>query len=218
VAARVPEHRVVLEAQVAGLRSTWSAVWRSRLLVWLVGAVAFVALGPAASVVPTFDPARLSVSLGSVGNVLAAPSVRWYVLRRSTRTLGMGRSTRRSRRDDADRRLAAARPRAAAVLLWDSERRRSPAGSLVVEAAVSRQPKSARSVLIPAAAVLVAAYMMLRGLGPAATLDAQEKYPDHAVVVPLVGAWEGIVAAWRQLLTCRAGRTRARSSSSSERS
>jgi hypothetical protein len=60
-------------------------------------------------------------------------------------------------------------------------------------------------VLIPAAAALVQSYMMLRGLGPGATLGAQEKYSDHGIVFPLVGAWHGIVAAWHQLLNFQAG-------------
>ena len=47
------------------------------LLVWAVGAVAFLALGTASGAVQSFDPGRVSLSLGSLGNVLAAPAVRW---------------------------------------------------------------------------------------------------------------------------------------------
>jgi hypothetical protein len=53
--------------------------------------------------------------------------------------------------------------------------------------------------VIPAAAALVPAYMSLRGLGAAATLHAQEKFSDHTVTLPIIGAWQGVVAAWDQL-------------------
>lgn len=49
----------------------------SRLLVWGVGCLAVVALGRDAANVAAFDPRGLSTSLGAVGNVLAAPAVRW---------------------------------------------------------------------------------------------------------------------------------------------
>jgi hypothetical protein len=55
----------------------WSALWRSRLLVWLAGGSAFLALGTASGAVRAFDPSRISLSFGSLGNALAAPAVRW---------------------------------------------------------------------------------------------------------------------------------------------
>jgi hypothetical protein len=41
--------------------------------------------------------------------------------------------------------------------------------------------------------------MTLRGLGATATLNAQETYSDHIVTLPMIGAWQGVVAAWHQL-------------------
>jgi hypothetical protein len=41
--------------------------------------------------------------------------------------------------------------------------------------------------------------MMLRGFGPEATVDAQEKYLGHQLALPPVTVWHGAVAAWYQL-------------------
>jgi hypothetical protein len=54
-----------------------AALCGSRLLIWLAGGVAFLTLGTASGAVHAFDPARLSLSFSGVGNVLAAPGVRW---------------------------------------------------------------------------------------------------------------------------------------------
>jgi Mannosyltransferase (PIG-V) len=77
LALRISMRWLVVNAELPGLRWTWSALWRSRLLVWAVGAVAFLALGTASGAMQSFDPGRVSLSLGSLGNVLAAPAVRW---------------------------------------------------------------------------------------------------------------------------------------------
>jgi len=61
----------------AATRDSWSAFWRSRVLVWATGALALLVYGVNASIRATFDPGGISSSLGSVGNVLAAPAVRW---------------------------------------------------------------------------------------------------------------------------------------------
>jgi hypothetical protein len=67
----------------AELGAAWSAVWRSRLLIWLAGCASVGVLGTAADMVKRFDSSGISTSLGSVGNVLAAPAVRgdaiWYL-------------------------------------------------------------------------------------------------------------------------------------------
>jgi hypothetical protein len=83
VAARLADGRprteiarpdVAAERSVA-LPTVWTAVWRSRVLVWIVGSLAFALLGtPAGS---TQGLNALSTSFGRVGNLLAAPAVRW---------------------------------------------------------------------------------------------------------------------------------------------
>jgi hypothetical protein len=55
------------------LSQTWSAFWRSRLLVWVVGCTAFLMLPTSSS----GDPAWTAHAFGRVGDVLAAPAVRW---------------------------------------------------------------------------------------------------------------------------------------------
>jgi hypothetical protein len=49
----------------------------SRILIWVVGCAGVLVLGTATGAVHAFDPHGASSSLGSVGNVLAAPAVRW---------------------------------------------------------------------------------------------------------------------------------------------
>jgi hypothetical protein len=49
----------------------------SRILIWVVGCTAVMVLGTSAANVHAFDPHGISTSLGPVGNVLAAPAVRW---------------------------------------------------------------------------------------------------------------------------------------------
>lgn len=77
--ARVPAaiEAATADAPAAELSTVWRALWRSRLLVWVVGAVAFIVLGTASGAVHAFDPTHSSVSFGQLGNVLAAPAVRW---------------------------------------------------------------------------------------------------------------------------------------------
>jgi hypothetical protein len=66
-----------VDARAPALRPCWTALWRSRLLIWAAGCVAFLALGTASGALHAFDPAGTSGSFGSLGNVLAAPAVRW---------------------------------------------------------------------------------------------------------------------------------------------
>jgi Mannosyltransferase (PIG-V) len=56
--------------------SPWGAFWRSRLLVWVSGCVAMLAVG-ASGDQWSLDPYSLSSSFGPVGNVLMAPAIRW---------------------------------------------------------------------------------------------------------------------------------------------
>jgi hypothetical protein len=288
-------------AGASGVRSTWNAFWRSRLLVWAAASVAFLALGTTSGAVQSFDPGRVSLSFGALGNVLAAPAVRWdalwylriahdgyhaapeagffplypllihvgswatgsmvlagvlislvtlfvalEIIRRLTE-LELGGGAAR-----ATGQLIAFGPMAlflsaiyseslflalSAGALYGARRGRwAWAGVLGGLAGMTRiggfllfapvvllffygprgdaAPRPARSwwrprypitpavlwsALIPALAALVPAYMALRGLGPAATLHAQEAYSGHTVTLPVVGAWDGIVAAWHQL-------------------
>ncbi len=59
------------------LHVSWSAFWRSRVLIWLSGCLAMVLFGTNSGASTAFDPTRISSSFGSLGNVLAAPAVRW---------------------------------------------------------------------------------------------------------------------------------------------
>jgi hypothetical protein len=296
-----------IRVRARGLHLTWSAFWQSRLLVWIVGAIGFLTLGAVSSPVRTFDPTRLSLSFGTVGNVLAAPAVRWdaiwYLriahdgyrvagearffplypllirvgswLTASTVIAGVLVSTvsmfvaLELIRRLTELELGAAPAQAttwfiafgpvalflsavyseslflalSTATFYAARRGRwAWAGALGGLAAMTRiggfllfpaiallyyygprsdaEPTPVRSwwkpryradrnllwlVLIPAAAALVPMYMMLRGLGPAATLDAQEKYSNHAIVFPLVTAWHGMLTAWHQLLNLQTG-------------
>ncbi len=58
-------------------KDSWGAVWRSRALVWVVGCVAYLTYGVQVVARNAFDPLHVTNSLGWLGNVLAAPAVRW---------------------------------------------------------------------------------------------------------------------------------------------
>lgn len=58
-------------------RDTLRVLLGSRLLIWIVSSLAVLLLGTSTSAWQRFDPARISQSLGSLGDVLAAPAVRW---------------------------------------------------------------------------------------------------------------------------------------------
>jgi hypothetical protein len=306
-AGRFTLSRATAAARAVGLRTTWSVFWRSRLLVWLAGAIAFVVLGPASSVARTFDPARLSLSFGRLGNILAAPSVRWdaiwylRIAHEGYRTASESRFfplyplvmragswlTGSSviagllisfvalfvalelirRLTELELGSAPARATAAFVAFgpmalflsaiyseslflalsagaFYAARRggwrwagvlgglaamtriggfllfaplvllyyygpRSDAEAMPAGAWWKPRYRATRNllwlVLIPAAAAFVPAYLMHGGLGPAATLSAQEKYSDHAIVFPLVTVWNAAVAAWHQLLSFHSG-------------
>jgi Mannosyltransferase (PIG-V) len=58
-------------------QDSWGAFWRSRVLVWVVGCLAYLTFGVQVVARNAFDPLHVTNSLGSLGNVLAAPAVRW---------------------------------------------------------------------------------------------------------------------------------------------
>jgi hypothetical protein len=58
-------------------RDTFRVLIASRLLIWLVGCSAVLLLGTSDAATRRFDPTGIARSLGSLGNVLAAPAVRW---------------------------------------------------------------------------------------------------------------------------------------------
>jgi hypothetical protein len=61
------------------------------------------------------------------------------------------------------------------------------------------------SLLIPLGAALVVVFFALRGYGLTASVNAQDHYQHHQLVLPVVGLWEGVVAAWHQLVTLVTG-------------
>jgi hypothetical protein len=76
-----PAHVAAAREPVARSRSTPRDTFRvllgSRLLIWLVGCPAVLLLGTSAAARKQFDSTGITQSLGSLGNVLAAPAVRW---------------------------------------------------------------------------------------------------------------------------------------------
>ncbi len=81
---RAPAVTVASPAPPSAARSQRTAVletWRwfvlSRLLVWTVGGAAVLFLGTTALNAHSYDPSGISTSLGPVGNLLAAPALRW---------------------------------------------------------------------------------------------------------------------------------------------
>ncbi len=58
-------------------RDSWGAFWRSRVLIWVVGCVAYLTYGVQVAARNAFDPLHVTNSLGWLGNLLAAPAVRW---------------------------------------------------------------------------------------------------------------------------------------------
>ena len=54
-------------------------------------------------------------------------------------------------------------------------------------------------LLIPIGAEAVNLYLSAQGFGAAAPLRSQELLQHHALTFPVVGAWQGLLAAWHQL-------------------
>jgi hypothetical protein len=66
------------DAQWIGLRDAWSALWRSRLLVWAAGLVALYAAGMADEPSSRLDPFWFTIPFDdTLGNALVAPGARW---------------------------------------------------------------------------------------------------------------------------------------------
>ena len=64
-------------ARDAAVVDAWRAFWVSRLVVWVAGVAAVVALGVLDFNATTFDPAGLTRPFGAVGDDLVAPGARW---------------------------------------------------------------------------------------------------------------------------------------------
>jgi len=58
------------------VRCAWTALWSSRIVVFLAGVLGVLSLGRAPGSAG-FDPARLTAPYGYLGNLLAAPFARW---------------------------------------------------------------------------------------------------------------------------------------------
>jgi hypothetical protein len=75
--ARDWRREAVALGRTPAVREAWGALWRSRLLIWIVAAAAMLIYGLNVANRVTFDPANISHSFGGLGNVLVAPAVRW---------------------------------------------------------------------------------------------------------------------------------------------
>jgi Mannosyltransferase (PIG-V) len=303
---------VPLRIEKATAGAVWTVFWRSRLLVWVVGCIGAMVLGTASGAVSKFDPIRLTTSFGRVGNVLAAPAVRWdsiwyvqiahagyrsvretafyplYPLVMRAVALIVGSLpvagvlvslvamfialviVRRLTELDLSERsanvtiqLIACGPMAvflsavyteslflalSAGAFYAARRGRwALAGLLGGLAAATRvtgvallvpvlllyfygprsdataaaghpwwrprykvTPAVLWAALIPAGAAAFAGYLALRGYGSGSAVHAQQHILGHRFVVPVVGAWDGLVAGWHQLMLQVAGADPAR--------
>jgi len=68
--------RALDPAQVTAVREVWRALWSSRLLVWVAGMSAVLALGDG-PVRNAFNPHGVTRGFGWLGDLLAAPAARW---------------------------------------------------------------------------------------------------------------------------------------------
>jgi hypothetical protein len=59
------------------VRIVWHAVWTSRLVVWVAGVLAVLALRNAQPAAQSFDPTNLTRPFGYFGNLLVSPFARW---------------------------------------------------------------------------------------------------------------------------------------------
>jgi hypothetical protein len=71
-----PDLRALDPARAAALRDCWSALWRSRLLVWAAGAGTLLTYG-FGPMRHAFNPPGLTRGFGWLGDALAAPAARW---------------------------------------------------------------------------------------------------------------------------------------------
>jgi Mannosyltransferase (PIG-V) len=68
--------RALDPARAAAVRDSWRALWSSRLLVWLAGAMTLLTYG-FGPVRHAFNPPGLTRGFGWLGDLLAAPAARW---------------------------------------------------------------------------------------------------------------------------------------------
>jgi Mannosyltransferase (PIG-V) len=286
-----------LVQSTSAARHTWSVFWRSRVLVWVVGCIAFLVLPTSSS----GDPVWTAHAFGRVGDVLAAPAVRWdsvwymqiaqhgyasarvtafyplyplvmravslltgslpiagvlvslsamfaglLILRRLT-ALELGEPAAAAATEllafspvafylsavyteglflalSAGTLYAARRGRWALaglagglaaitritgvvlfvpVLLLFLYGPRDDARDLAVAGRWRPRhpitPAILWSVLIPAGAAAFAGYLAIRGFGLTGTLHAQQHFSAHRLALPVVGVWDGVVAAGHQL-------------------
>jgi hypothetical protein len=284
----------------AAVAPVWPAFLWSRLLVWIAGCGAVLAFGDGHRAVRQFDPTGLSWSFGRLGNLLAAPAVRWdsiyyiqiaahgysnardtafyplypllirigswltgslvvagvlislvalvtaLVLIRWLTELELGEAAANAAVQliafaplalflsavyteslflalSAGTFLAARRGRWAwaGILGAVSSVSRVGGGALLIPLVIMflygprsdapprrtdawwkpRYPLRADLLwlaLIPAALSVFSAYLSSRGYGSSAPLHAQERYSGHRLTLPVVGAWDGVVAAFNQ--------------------
>jgi hypothetical protein len=64
-------------ARSEAARSAWTALWRSRVLVWASGIIAGIAFNQTREATQNFNPRGLTSGLGRVWEVLAGPAARW---------------------------------------------------------------------------------------------------------------------------------------------
>jgi hypothetical protein len=66
------------EDQLVALRNVWSAFWISRVVIWVVGMGAVLAVGTAGETSPRLDPFWLTIPFDeTLPNLLVAPGARW---------------------------------------------------------------------------------------------------------------------------------------------
>jgi Mannosyltransferase (PIG-V) len=70
------ERSAVDPAKIVAVRDSWRALWSSRLLVWVAGMSAVLALGDG-PVRNAFNPPGVTRGFGWLGDLLAAPAARW---------------------------------------------------------------------------------------------------------------------------------------------
>jgi hypothetical protein len=77
-AATLPLAGWLTGERLVAIRDSWSALWRSRLLIWIAGMVAVFAAGMAGETSSRLDPFWFTVPFDdTLGNALVAPGARW---------------------------------------------------------------------------------------------------------------------------------------------
>jgi hypothetical protein len=63
-------------ARMVAVRTSWRALWTSRVLVWAIGVTAAASFGLGSSH-NAYDPPHITSGFGRIGDLLAAPAARW---------------------------------------------------------------------------------------------------------------------------------------------